>query len=564
MLFAAAAVAAAVAALVFTWRRLFVGMDLQDESYYILAPWRWSLGDKPFVDEENLAQVAGFLEYPFIKAFELLRGGDVTGLVLYGRHLYLALMVLVAVVVFLALRRLVRWELALPAAAVFVTYIYWETPQLSYNTMAGAFLTLGAALGLWVVVFGAGRRWALGSGAAFGLAVVAYPTLLFVMPFVGVFLALSLGTRSVQLVAHPSEGRSVSDPQGTSTGRVAWAALSAWVAGGLIILVPFGLFVLSFGRETLERCLEYTMGVAQGLDQLGGAPKAYAVAGGYWGFVWSTPYVVVAALVVYLVYRRWPRTGRVLLVFVPLVLWLAGQQASLDSAGLVIAYTFMTPYLYLFIPTERRVAGARLLYWVWAPALLAGAMTAFTSAAGYPSGAVGFLPALLASGLFLAWSLDAAADRYAASPDADPGLTGGGAGRGRLPWLALAALVAVVAATIIFQFQFQARDVPYASLTKRCDFGPWWGIAVTPERYDQLRAFATDLATQTRPDDQLLIFYQASGYYLFWPGDIAANSYWLSSDDTLAPLPQATIDYYRRNRSRADGGDPPALHCRDE
>ena len=76
-------------ALVLTWRRLFFGMDLQDESYYILVPWRWALGDKPFVDEENLAQVVGFLEYPFIKAFEVLRGGDVTGLVLYGRHLYL-------------------------------------------------------------------------------------------------------------------------------------------------------------------------------------------------------------------------------------------------------------------------------------------------------------------------------------------------------------------------------------------------------------------------------------------------------------------------------------------
>jgi hypothetical protein len=193
VLFAAVSVATAAVALVLTWRRLFIGMDLQDESYYILVPWRWALGDKPFIDEENLAQVAGFLEYPFIKVFEVLRGGDVTGLVLYGRHLYLVLMLLVATAVFLALRRLVRWELALPVAVVYVTYIFWETPQLSYNTMAGALLSLGAALGVWVVVHGGGRRWAFGSGLAFGLAVVAYPTLLFVMPFVAVFLALSLG-----------------------------------------------------------------------------------------------------------------------------------------------------------------------------------------------------------------------------------------------------------------------------------------------------------------------------------------------------------------------------------
>lgn len=548
MLFAAVAVATAAVALVLTWRRLFFGMDLQDESYYILVPWRWALGDKPFVDEENLAQVAGFLEYPFIKAFEVLRGGDVTGLVLYGRHLYLALMVLVALVVFLALRRLVRWELALPVALVYVTYIFWETPQLSYNTMAGALLSLGAALGVWVVVHGGGRRWAFGSGLAFGLAVVAYPTLLFVMPFTAVFLALSVGAGSVRLVAHPFSAQGEPDAPGPPTGRVAWTALSAWVVGGATVLVPVGLYVLSFGLTTLERSLSYTMAVAENLDQLGGAPKAYEVTGGFWRFVWSAPYLLVAALVVYLVYLRWPRTGRVLLALVPLALWRAGQHAMLDSAGFVIVYAFMAPYLYLFVPRLRREVGARILYWVWFPAMIAGAMTAFTSAAGYLNGAVGFLPALMASGLFLAWTLESAAVSKEGPPGATTVRSSAEAGRRRLPWLALAALCAVVLATLVFQFQFQQREVPYASLTKRFDSGPWWGIAVTPERHAQVTAFAADLSAQTRPSDRLLIFYQAPGYYLFWPGDIAANSYWLANSDTLAPLPQSTVDFYRRNR----------------
>jgi len=156
--FAAAALASAAAAVVFTWQRLFVGMDLQDESFYIVAPWRWALGDTPFVNEQNLAQVSGLLEYPFIKLFGILRDYDVTGLVLYTRHLYLLMMLGVAVAVFLILRRVVRWELALPVASVYVAYIFRETPQLSYNTMGAAFLTLGAALGLWVVLEGRGRR----------------------------------------------------------------------------------------------------------------------------------------------------------------------------------------------------------------------------------------------------------------------------------------------------------------------------------------------------------------------------------------------------------------------
>ena len=52
-LFRIAAVAAFAAAVGFTWRRLFLGMDLQDESYYVLVPWRWAVGDGPFVNEQN-------------------------------------------------------------------------------------------------------------------------------------------------------------------------------------------------------------------------------------------------------------------------------------------------------------------------------------------------------------------------------------------------------------------------------------------------------------------------------------------------------------------------------
>ena len=81
-------------------------MDLRDESFYVLVPWRWALGDKPFVQEQNLAQIPGFVMYPFVKLFAVLRDYDVTGYVLYMRHLYLLMMIGVAVAVFLLLRRL--------------------------------------------------------------------------------------------------------------------------------------------------------------------------------------------------------------------------------------------------------------------------------------------------------------------------------------------------------------------------------------------------------------------------------------------------------------------------
>jgi hypothetical protein len=537
--FALAAIASAVATVLFTWQRLFLGLDLQEESFSILVPWRWALGDTPFVNEQNLTQVGGLLEYPFIRLFGIIQGYDVTGLVLCTRHLYLLLMLGVAAVVFLILRRLVRWELALPIAAVYVAYIFRATPQLGFNTMGAAFLTLGAALGLPVVLEERGRAWALASGAAYGLAIVAYPTLLFVAPFFAIFLAFALGRRAVAMVAdlafaHPP------DPQGTPTGRVAWRALSFWALGGAAVLAPASLLILSFGIKNLQRCWAFTMDVARSFDQLGGAVKAYEVALGFWRFYWSRPYLIVAALLILIVFTRWRTLGRALLGALPVALWLAAQGSMLDTAGFVLVYAALAPYLFLFVPRARREAGAKLLLWVWAPAMVAGAMTAFTSADGYLSAPVGFTPALLASGLFLAWALEAVTSSGIA--------TEGAPSRSPVPWLALVALVAVVGTLVTFQFQFQQGGVPSGRLTSRFASGPWWGIEATAEQRRLLDGFARDLKEQSRPDDALLIFYESCGYYLYWGGPIAANSHGLSNEDVMAPLPRATISYYRRHR----------------
>lgn len=513
------------AALLVTWCRLFIGMDFKDESYYILVPWRWVLGDRPFVHEANFLQFPGIVEYPFLKLFGLLRHNDPTGLVLYTRHLYLLMMIGVAAAVFLLLRRLVLWQLALLISCVYVTYIFWATPQLSYNTMAQAFLTLGAVFGAWVVVLGKGRGYALASGAAFGVAVVAYPTLLFVMPFFAVLFAFAHGRRAVAVLA---EGAFVDppDPEGPPTGHDAWRSLSAWAAGGALVLLPAGLLLASFGVGNVGRSWRNTMAGAHQIGQLGGAAKAVEVVRGYWAQLTWQPLVIVAALLVYLAYRRWPRLGRVLLVGLPFVLWLSAQRSMLNTSGYVQASSFLALYLFLFIPASRREAGARLLIWVWAPALIAGAMTAFTSALGVQNSAVGLAPTLMVTGLFLAWSLMEVFDG--------------------VPWLAVAALVAVVAVTVMFQFQFQERDMPYSSLTSRVSSGPWWGIEVTPQRHAELDSFASGLRATARPGDRLLVCFEAPGSYLYWNGPIASYAYWMMASPS-GGLPQGEVAYLHGN-----------------
>jgi len=526
----------------FTWYRLFLGMDLRDESFSIVVPWRWALGDTPFVDEQNLAQIPSLLIYPFVKVFGLVRGYDPTGLILYTRHLYLLMMIGAALAAFFALRRLVRWELAVVVSSVFVSYVFFAITQLCYNTMGAAFLVVGSAFGLRVVVEGRGRGWALASGVAFGLAVVAFPTLLFIMPFVAIFFVFAQGRRAVGMVA---EGAFVHppDPDGVPTGRQAWRTLSFWVLGGLLVVVPAGLFILSFGVQSLVRCWEFTMTTARKVSQFGGAAKAVSVAEGAWWFLRSHLSFVLAALVIYLVYRRWPRLGRSLLCTLPVALWLSSQALYAQAAGFMPLFALLPPYLLLFVPVEKRRAGAKLLIFVWAPSIVAGAMTAYTSAEGYTHAPVGLFPVVMAGGLFLAWALES----VSGPPRSRDAQSCGERSSPRLPWLALVVLIAVVGVTISLQFQHQVRDVPYAQLTERCDFGPWSGIMLAPQRDRLLREVDVDLRAQARPGDKLLILWERSGFYLVWNGAIAANSYWISNLDTMGPLPQSTVDYYRRH-----------------
>ena len=113
-LLASLAVAVALVAVAFTWRRLFLGTDLNDEGFYVALPYRMALGARPFVDEMTVLQTAQFFVYPFVKAYVWLRGGDV-GIVLFTRHLYLVWTVGVSLLACLSLKRLLRWEHALTA-----------------------------------------------------------------------------------------------------------------------------------------------------------------------------------------------------------------------------------------------------------------------------------------------------------------------------------------------------------------------------------------------------------------------------------------------------------------
>lgn len=151
--------------------RSFFGVDFTDEGFYASIPYRFLLGDRPFIDENAIHQTAGFLTFPFVWLFVTITGST-TGLILFLRLLFVLLTVVVAVQVYrFFLKRLDSISAALLSCAYVL--LTPEIPSLSYNSMAVAFLTL-ALVSEKVIV----------RGLVSGLMAVAYPPLVLLTPLI--------------------------------------------------------------------------------------------------------------------------------------------------------------------------------------------------------------------------------------------------------------------------------------------------------------------------------------------------------------------------------------------
>lgn len=499
-------------AVAFAWRRLFLGVDLNDEGFYVAVPYRFALGARPFVDEMNLLQTAAFFSFPFVKLFVWVTGGA-TGIVLFMRHLYLVWTVLVAGVAFIGLKRVVRWEEALLACLVCVTLVIATISDLSYNTLGAGLLVVAMGLGARSLVGGGRDRFLAGAGVACALAAFAYPSLFVALPVTAACLAVAAGKRRRR-------------------------ALGAFVAGAGATLAVEALLLSSFGVGNVLRCVRYQLSDWGRLNSGAGPARLWNLAAAVVGHLALFPLIVVGALAVFLAYRRWP-LARVALVLAPLALLPFGEQIVSGGDGFAVIYGLAAPYFYLFVAAGDRAVATRLLVWGFLPALAAGLVTGYTSAAGWLQMDVGLLPAMVLSGVFLALAL--------APRDGD-----GEALRKALPALGVACLAGILAVTIVYEYQFLPRAVPYAQLTVTLRGGPYAGIRATPARaayLDQLRA---DLPRVASASDRLLIFYQVPAFYLFWPHRVATNSVWISSakgldvNDDPGPLPAATLAYYAR------------------
>jgi len=485
-----------VAAVGFTYWRIWYGVDLTDESFYVVLPYRFATGARPFVDETTVAQQAGLLVSPFVWVWHALFGVD--GVVLFVRHLQFVFSLLVGAAAFVSLRGLLRSGAAtLLAAVCAVVFVPFDIHSLSYNTLGSGLFTAGC-----VLAYRPGTRlgWLVVAGLCHGLAVFAYPSL--AVPVAVAFLvrlALAPGRRRREVVGFgvPALGVAVAD-MGVVVGS---AGLHAVVTG-------------------YHRSSDY-------LGHAGSAGKLADVFHHQWTALHFWYLVVPALALLGLVWRVRRPLAPVLLVLLPFLVVPVSAGRVLDSYTGTLEY--VAHYGALALPllalVWRRVEARRLFAAVWVPAFVAGLATAYSSNNGGVNFGIGFFPAVFVTTVFLVWALE---DSTGAA-------------------LTLVPALVVPALLVLLGWQVY-RDGPFSSLTATVSSGPYAGLQTSLNKKLFLEQMTRDLDRVGRRC-RIVFFKDFPGGYLLAHSRPDTNSAWIASVAVTKTdaYQQTLIRYWQRN-----------------
>jgi hypothetical protein len=491
------------------------GATYTDEPFYIAMPYRFGLGDRPFVDEYNFLQTFGLLLYPIVDLYTHITHGT-TGIVLFMRGCYLSLMLVTGASIFSYTRRKIRWELALVVSLLPLLFAPWGIQALSYNTMGGAFLTIGLFMTLRFCGSGA-RTPLILAGVANGLCMVAYPPMVIPVALEIVFL-LRL----------------------TNTWR-SRAGLWQMVGAGLV-LVPFVVYLVTIGISQILSSYKFTQSQHA---YVGSLVQIFDMVRDLTRTAVLDPFLVLI-VVILAVRRLWPASSFA-------SGWLSGIAAMMApfavipiltfrefntlprSNGAFVCLAFIGVATWLF---RRDVVGSGEAHLVVLPSFVAGFVTAFTSTNGYLNASIGLLPA---GAMTLLWLCRMAEEGFS---------------RNKLllkhaSYCALLSVAGVVTVMLVMQYRvFYFQPGGMATLTQTISTGPFAGINSTPQAADLIVNMQQDVLRLSRPGDRILFFNSFPAGYLLTNLRPATDTVWTLPPNFHSGVnvdTNAVIEYFSKN-----------------
>lgn len=471
---------AGLACLAGLFMRFRLGTDLSDESFSLALPYRFALGDKPFVDELSIQQTTGILLWPFVWLYVKINRGP-AGIFVYFRILLFVIKGVAALGTYAAARRWLKSRAAAIAVAfVTIPFVQASIPNIGYNALSMIFVTAGTFLCAAAVSESGPRSKLLYfAGLSYGIAVFAYPP-----------IAPSALVATVLVFACMPDRRI--------------AALGAFVAGGATI----GLLVLPSFRHAgiagIKRSMVPWGGAAviapvDPMTKLKGVAEAVSKE-----MPFVVPYAAIAAAVAGAFRVRWFSVAVVAGCIIAALL--ASHDLPRDAvigSHTVIATAFFAPVLLLLARPNPRIVGGALL--VIAPATTAGIFAGYASSQGPIAAAHAFHAMMVLSVLLAVRALESArADAMAC----------------------LVPSFALTAALVVHDYEFVYRDGALSTLTEPVKRGPFKGLRTTHERSRAFDEYAGIIERHDNPNGRTLILYEYPGYYLFSRRAPGGHSVW--------------------------------------
>jgi hypothetical protein len=476
----AVAWAAGLLCLVALVHRFHFGADVTDETFSIALPYRFALGDRPFVDEISIQQTSGLILFPFVLAYVKLTGGT-TGIVLFVRFVHLFVVKGVAALgVYAAGRRLLaRRSSAIAVSFVAFAFVPHSIPNVGYNVLGMSLLIAGTFLCAAAVAEpDIDRRFRLLLCAGFcqGIMAFAYPPMA-VAPILATPLVVACARRR----------------------RL--DALGGFALGGFL---AFASVVPALGFGGLAG-IRRSLGWGVHANQVHTWKRLVGILEPLWdGLPAFYPYALAAVALAFVL-----RSRRLVAVVVPcvtlaLLFWNRDESATYVAPLKAVIYIgAFAPAMFLLAKPDWTLLGGALL--IILPSTAAAVAAGYTSTQGPNAASLGLFACAALFGLLAVRALERtqAAGAYCILPP-----------------------LALMFSLVTHCYDFVYRDGRWATLTATVKAGPFKGIRTTEDRAQAFAELSAITAQFDKPNGRILILYESPGLYLFSRMRPAAHCVW--------------------------------------
>lgn len=489
-----------------TFFRLRFGVDFTDEAFALAIPYRFLLGDKPFVDDWTLNQTVGLFLYPMVRAYRAATGG-IEGLILFSRYIYFALSASLAAVAYFTFRSQLGWALALLIAASYLAFIPFQIPNLNYYSLGVGLYSAGILFALPSVLSEEKNKKPLVCGVLHGFAAIAHP-------------ALSLAVLFYLACLSAKEFRRLALPYFIGVIVVATPAL-IYFAGNFSAVHHVFLFTLNKYSVSPE----YRLGSQIFFRYMGQLL--------YTGI---TPLLVISSWLLLPLLRR-----RAMIVILPLMTIATHLVAMMhlpvviDGIGrhfyllyLALVAPCLLFFLFLRSSKEEFNFAKSLFAFVWVPSVFAGLVLSAVSNNGLVLVGVAGLPAITTGVVFLWLVVGPTGNRELIAP------------------FSFASLTLVI--LLLFQL-FPHKNGRIENLDSQVEEGPYKGLYTTRFKREYLKKISYDLKMVAKPDRHVLFYFQFPAGYLLSEMKPSTPSLWTTC---IRADRSECIEYYKRRMKVGD------------